>query len=199
MITIKADANQDLKKLFATLNNLKPDQPTMSQIVRTVAFDVLADMTPRIIERGGAADGSNIGSYSKKPIYISVKNNPVRSFGQPLGKRFNGKSRSIFASGKKAGQSHTSRYFERGYDEYKTKVGRNIGSVNLRLSGQMMNSFTVFKTSRGYGLGWNNKKLLERAEHFENKYSKPIFAMTVRERAIMNRTANKMLNDAISK
>lgn len=202
MIKIKTNFDAAIRPVLIQMSGLSSSTPVGSAIVRTVAFDVMAEMNHRIVNRGVATGGEKIGTYSKKPIYVSAKKNVGKSFGRPLGKFYNGKRRSVFASGARAGEDHASRYFADGYFEYKTTIGRNkIGSVNLQLSGQMMNEMSVFPTSKGWGIGWSNKKLLERARFFESgeKYGRKIFGASSRELIIAKTTAETMLKDVFGK
>jgi len=156
-------------------------------------------MKPRITNEGKASDGGNIGSYSTTPIYVSKDQTP-KSFGRPLGKEFKGKRRSKFASGKHQGQDHKSRYFEGGYKQFKTAIGRNIlGTVNLSLTGQMMNSLALFPTSKGWGLGWQNVEFSDRAQMFERKYGKPIFSLSPRERKAVIKEIKRLVHNAFSR
>ena len=76
----------------------------MEKITKEVATGVRASNLRRIHNDGKAANGSNIGSYSTKPMYVSLKASP-RKF-TPKGKT--GKTK--FANGK----SHKSGYFRDG-------------------------------------------------------------------------------------
>ena len=122
MIQFKTNLNQVFAPIIAKL-----ESPALAdKVTRIVAVEMLGELRSRIHQQGKAADGGDIGQYSTKPLYVSVKNNVGRSFGAPLGKpNKNGKRFSKFASGKKEGQPHTSRYFERGYEGYKNAIGRN--------------------------------------------------------------------------
>jgi hypothetical protein len=165
-----------------------------NSISKAVAFNVLADMRYRIQIQGKAADGSIIGNYSKKAGYFP----PV---GRPLGKPFGGKNgqkrRSTFASGEKKGQDHKTRYFPNGYFEWKTAVGANtLGTVNLTLTGTMLNSMSIFPTSKGWGIGWANDKYTKRARWFEEKYDKSIFGASTEELSSSRAEIKRLLKNA---
>lgn len=185
---LRTNANQVIRGL--TQKILNPE--TLDIAVRSVATTMLAEMKTRVFEEGGATSG-DIGKYSTKPLYVSINANPGKSFGQPTGKT--GKSK--FTTGKKAGQSHTSKYFQRGYDEYKSAIGRNIGKVNLFLSGQFSQQMTVLPTPKGYGLGWTNTEMFNRAGAFTKKY-KRIWGLTENETELAKSLAKKYFLDAIS-
>jgi len=198
MIRLKSNAREVIGGLVARLEKLDSKSIEGSVIIRSVAFDVLAEMKHRIQNEGKATSGGSIGSYSTKPLYISKKSNPVGDAGLALGKEDSkGERHSVFKSGK----PHTSVYFPRGYKQYKTQVGRNvIGTVNLTLTGTFMNLMNVYPTDRGWGIGWPDGALFKRAVFFESgkKYGKRIFGASVRERKIAVETAKRLLNSALS-
>lgn len=196
---IKASSNvKDVTlKYINALEQLKKGSEGYDSTLREVATTMRGELTRRIHSEGKNSANATIGEYSTKPIYVSVNNNVGRSFGRPIGKT----GRSKFESGKKKGQDHKSRYFAGGYKEYKTAIGRNrLGTVNLSLSGQLANQFSVIATSNGYGLGWNNTEMFERAGHLEKKYGQgsKVWALTEDEKTltaeIVNNRIKKLLN-----
>jgi hypothetical protein len=196
MIEIKDNIKNVLGSLTARLKLFDRGSVGYDGLARTVASTALAQLKSRIHEQGKAADGSDIGTYSTKPIYVSVKNNPGRSFGLPTGKT----GRYVFKTGKKAGERHASKYFPGGYNQYKTEIGRNtLGKVNLSLSGQMNNQFTVQPSSNGYGIGWGDTEFTDRAKGFELKYKKKIWALSKEELQLVKDTAKKYVTDALFK
>lgn len=184
MINFSSNMNEVLGDLITNLNKFQPGQPAFDNVLRGVTLDALANVKDRIHSEGKATDGNKIGDYSKKPIYISAKENPGKSFGKPTGKKTKaGNVFSKFQSGEKKGQNHASKYFEKGYDQFKTEIGRNLlGSVNLSLSGQLQKQLTMIATDKGYGIGWPNDEMFERAGHLEKKYKKKIWQLTEEEK-----------------
>lgn len=159
-------------------------------ILRTVATSMNGVISERIHEQGLDANGAKIGNYDTKPIYVNP-NKATRKF-PTQGK--DGKTKFI-----STGLPHKTKYFAGGYNEFKTQVGKNIGSVNLNLSGQMSNQFTVIATQNGYGLGWQDSNIFERARFFETKkYNKTIWGVTEKEGEIINEIVNNAVSDAIS-
>lgn len=160
-------------------------------ILRTIATSMNGVMVTRIHENGIASDGTKIGVYDTKPIYVNPTKAP-RSF--PTGGK-SGKTEFI-----KTGLPHKTKYFEQGYSGFKTAIGRNeIGSVNLSLTGQMQNQLSVIETSNGFGLGWADSEVYKRAVFFEDtKYKKDIWGLTDEELEQSNLIATENLLDAIS-
>lgn len=186
MINIRTNLNE----IFGNIRG-KLTHEVFDTAVRTVATTMLGEIRTRIHEQGKAADGGDIGQYSRTPMYVSANANPGKSFGRPIGKT--GKSK--FANG----QDHKSRYFPGGYNEYKTAIGRNqLGRVNLSLSGQLNNQLNVVSTQRGYGLAWADKEKFERAGHLEKKYGKKIWSLTEDERELAAQVAQNVIARAVS-
>lgn len=197
MIVLNTDAEKQIDRLIVSLEQIDFQKEVGSAIVRTVALNVLAEMRFRIQNQQTATNGSIIGQYSTKPLYVSLKDSPGgSSLGRPLGKPVNGKRSSKFKSGK----DHTSRYFGRGYKQYKERLYPGLKGVNLTLTGTMMNQMTVLKTEDGWGIGWANVEFADRARYFENKkYNKRIFGASRKERLIAVRTAKRLINNALLK
>lgn len=170
------------------LKNKLLNPQAIDTAVRTAATTALAEIKTRVFERGEATDG-DIGVYSRKPMYVSLSESP-RKF-VPRGK--NSDSPKL-----KNGKPRRSGYFQGGYDEFKTTVGRNIGKVNLSLSGQLNNQMTIIATSKGYGLGWNNTEMAKRAQYFPIKYKKQIWLPTKDELELIKSVAAKTYVDALS-
>lgn len=194
-IVLKTNFNTVLSSLTNTIESLQVGKGNYDGLVRTVATTSLAQIRKRIHEQGKASDDTDIGQYSIKPLYISIRENPGRSFGRPTGKT----GRSVFTSGKKEGQLHTSKYFEGGYEGFKNAIGRNqLGKVNLFLSGTLANQFTIIATSKGYGLGWPSKDKLDIAKGLEKKYKKKIYALSKDEKALAIKVGEKYLKDVFT-
>lgn len=197
MIKATSNIKDVVGSLAAKLATLQKGGAGYDSTLREVATTMRAEMSRRIHSDGKNSNDADIGRYSTKPIYVSVATNVGRSFGRPIGKT--GKSK--YASGKKKGQDHKSRYFAGGYSEFKTAIGRNrLGKVNLSLSGQIANQFSVIATSNGYGLGWSNTEMQDRAAALEKKYGQDSFkvwALTESEQKLSNEIAQEQINKII--
>lgn len=191
MIRQTSNINQVIGNYLAKIQSFQKGGEGYDSALREVATTMRAEMSVRIHSEGKNANDSDIGQYSTKPIYVSAKSNPGRSFGRPVGKTGKSKFQST-------GLDHTSRYFEGGYNEFKTAIGRNqLGKVNLSLSGQLSNQFSVIPTSEGYGVGWADTEKRERADHLENKYGK-VWGLTPEEKKLSLMIVEKHLRDAFS-
>lgn len=177
--------------LIAKVEVVLPSGEVHNDMQREVATSMLAMVTKRIHEEGIATDGSKIGNYSTKPIYVNPDNAAGKRF-QPAGK--NSKEPKF-----KNGQPRKTRYFAGGYNDFKTTIGRNtLGSVNLSLSNDMNTKTSVIATEKGYGIGWNEDTYVKRAEYLETKYQKRIWSLTTEEIATSVAICNKHIKDAIS-
>lgn len=182
-----------LNGIVLRISSINKGGSAHDRISRIGAESMLSEVRERIHSKGLAADGSAIGQYSRKPMYVSLKSNigNNKSFGQPAGKNGN----TTFSSGKK----HKAKYFGEGYSQFKTAIGRNqLGSVNLTLSGTMQNQLVVLPKNGGYGLGFSNSELLKRALFFEEKkYKKRIWALSIDEKAILKEVIKFEVRNAI--
>lgn len=136
-----------------------------------------ADTVKRIFLRGEAIDGSAIGSYSKEPIYVSVKkNSQVRSSSlKPRGKN---STDAKFKNGKE----RKSQYFPDGYSGYRAQVGRESEKVNLNLTGQTQQELGSPTVRNGLpSIEFVNDKTVEIAAGNEEHFGKTIFAVLEQE------------------
>lgn len=122
------------------------------KIIVITLSSVLAGQKKRIFQQGKDADGSQIGTYSTKPISISRKNQS----------RNTGKT-----------------YFRGGYREYKSLIGKGSSFVNLRNTDQMNMDYGLHVLGKNeYGMGFNNSFNFDKSEWNEEKYKKEIFAQS---------------------
>lgn len=117
--------------------------------IRKALSTVLAVQKQRIFSKGQAAEGGKIGRYSKKPASISRKN-----------------------QARQTGHS----YFAGGYAQYKSKIGKNPGFVNLRNTDQMMMDYTLqILGNDTYGFGFSNEFNFDKSQWAEEHFDKNIF------------------------
>lgn len=117
---------QYIKKLQSiSIKDIKPFYEATNEII--------IKQDERIFNKGVDANGTAIGKYDTKPVYISLKYTP-RKFA-PKGK--NGETKF------KNGKMHKSGYFEGGYYQFKQAIGKaSAGSnVNLWLFGHFRRGF----------------------------------------------------------
>jgi len=181
MVTITTNIHSVVSALQAKLLTIADK----NNVVRIVATTMAAKVAKRIFVNGQSADGGKIGTYSTKPIYVDPKNSP---------KKFSGKGKND----KRASKDHKTRYFEDGYKGFREFIGRESSFVNLSLSRHMANSFTSgidnklpVATPLGYGIGFLNSEYTDRANYFETKYGKRIFALTELEKDSVKKVAEQ--------
>jgi len=144
-VTIKSNA-QDVMARINELGNFT--EPEKRQITRAMARVYIVDMKKRT-SKGISTDGSSFRDYSTTPMYAVKRRGILKAIGTPWGKEFNGRKRSKFASGKKKGQRHRSRYLPRGYEQLRQLTGRNTRTDRLTFDGLMQADLS----EDGYGKG----------------------------------------------
>ncbi|TWW08728.1 hypothetical protein E3A20_21440 [Planctomyces bekefii] len=160
-------------------------------MTRTMASTATALIRDRVHEKGLAADGTPIGTYSEG--YMKVRtgdygNSGVKTKGKNAGEK---KDSGAYTKGAKAG-SPRPRY-NRSTD---TKV-------ILSLTRQMENDLAIcatdpIKVDGGYGIGFQNKDNFEKARWCEDTYKKSIYRLTSSEKDVMDQIRNEHIKNALS-
>jgi len=124
-----------IKKLNQSVKDLESGKAFVSEITQT-----MVRQADRIFTDGRDYKGRPIGKYSTDPIYIPVESSPikVKPLGKPYGKPK--RAKSVFKTGERAGEPHTSRYWKGGYAEFKKRMKRG-GKFNLFLFGNFNRAF----------------------------------------------------------
>lgn len=141
--------------------------------------DITGVIGERIFEEGKAING-NIGKYSTEPTYIGDKNSPKA--GSKEGKYGEKKF--------KDGTLHKTTYYDSGYSEYRSAMGRPNDKANLNLTGRLESNWLngiveIDESTMGVKLRGENVAKLKGAEkHFNKK----IAGVTKQERARFKRT-----------
>ena len=209
MIRYKTNIGSVVRSLNDKLVSLSPGAENYDALLRTVTTSMIGVVKTRIHEQGKASDGTIIGEYSKKPIYISLSASPKKfvakgkkSASTIRVKKSNVETRKVTSEkvgALKNGKIRKSGFFEGGYNQFKTEIGRNeIGTVNLSLSGQLNAQLSVQPTSRGYGFGWPDGEKLKRAKALGKKYRKKIWALTQEEKSQVYDITEKFVKRALS-
>lgn len=189
MIKATSNIKDVVGELAAKLATLQKGGQGYDSTLREVATTMRAEMSRRIHSEGKNSNGSDIGSYSIKPMYVSLRAVPKP---KGVGRGKNGQTK--FANGK----PHASKYYAGGYSDYKTDVGRNkLGKVNLSLTGQLSNQFSVIATTNGYGLGWANTEMYDRSQALTKKYGQ-VWNLTESEAKMSNEIAQEQINKIIN-
>jgi hypothetical protein len=172
MISFTSNADPVLTELSSKLQQLQTGGTVYNSMLQSIGATMLYDIKSRIHQQGLAADGSRVGEYSRKPIYVPIS----KSGGAPVGKT----GKAVFKTGKRKGQLHASRYYPGGYAQYRATIG---ATEPLVLTGALKNGFSLLTTTAGFTLGWADSKLSARAAALERKYGKPIWAFGSTERS----------------
>lgn len=172
MISFTSNASPVLTGLSNKLEQLQTGGAVYNSMVQSIGTALLYDIKSRIHQQGLSADGSRVGEYSRKPMYVPIS----KGGGAPVGK----KGKAVFKSGKRKGQPHASCYYPGGYAQYRAAIG---ATEPLVLTGTLNNGFSIRTTTNGFTLGWADSKLSARAAALERKYGKPIWAFGSTERS----------------
>lgn len=149
------------------------------------AKELEARMARRIFLQGRNSAGSAIGNYSTKPIYVSLKRREfallpairkLKPRGKPLPKF--PKGRTEFADGTPL----KTRYFARGYREFREAAGRQpkgklarlggkaTDGINLNLTGSLAQSFTAGIAAGRVTIGFTSRKEIVKALGAERRF-----------------------------
>lgn len=136
-----AKMESNLEQAMLQIKELsKIPKPEQRKITYAMGQEHVRLMLPRSM-KGINSKNQSFRSYSTVARYFQRKRGVLSKL-KPLGKFFNGKKRRRFASGKKAGQLHRSMYLEKGYKEFRDKIGRN-DNERLIVTGRMQNNLRV--------------------------------------------------------
>jgi hypothetical protein len=86
----------------------------------------------------------------------------------------------IFVNGLDANGSKIGTYSKK-YGEYKSKLGRNPGYVNLTNTGQMFADYGLIVNGDTYGFGFQNDFNFNKSQWAQDKYEKEIFELSDKE------------------
>lgn len=194
-----------LDNLLRKISEISPGGQVHDMAMREAGSSTLGNMIVRIHEEGKASDGSDIGTYSTKPIYINPKNSPVKfgtsgkykDYTDGNGNRVLKPATDTFKGGRRAGEKHTTKYFDGGYKEFREDAGRDSSKVNLDLTGGLKQGLQLLPTSRSYSIGFMNDEQARRAEGLEKKYGKKIWSLTSGEKLEFVNLFSKAVKNAI--
>jgi len=181
MITVRTNTAEIIGKLLGKVQSLN----NTDKLLRTIATNARAEMKHRIHVDGLAKDGNPIGEYS--PEYMKVRTG-----------RFNNSTK--ISRGTKEGQNKDAGIYTRGEKKgtQRTRFNRtNDTRVVISLTRQMENDLVVVSTSKGYGLGYNNKENALKVGYVENTYNKKIFGFTQSEKESLRTTARAFVKQQL--
>ena len=156
---------------FSQVFDLFDELARNDNALRVAALTAHTVHKDRIFGKGEDAAGGTIGKYSRKPLYVSQSQSPVRL--NPKGKT--GKNKF------KDGTAHKSQYFDQGYFGFRGQVGRQTGFVDLRLSGQMEQDYGLDARAGAYVSGFSNSTNYKKATGNEAHFKKDIFSVSEEE------------------
>lgn len=162
----------DLKEFAETMRVRAAllNDPDLRERLGVVACNqVNAEVKRRVFRDGVAMDGSQIGRYSTKPGYFSISQPGLPKIA-PKGKNGSKRAKKTF-------------YSEEGYRGYRQAVGRQVGKVDLNMTGATFNGVGVGVGSNGMpAFGIRTKEALDRIEGNEERFSKITVTPSEQER-----------------
>lgn len=178
-------AKYTLQQYEQKIKNQINDLVSLDAAVFIAAKSASALMVERVFEDGKDANGNNIGKYdTQNEIWVSDENSPKSGNhkGKPNKK---GESKNIKTT-----------YYE-SYADFRQKIGRESGKVNLRLFGRLQSDVAnapINKEPLHYSIAVG-KESMDKIIGNEFRYGKKIFYHTLNER----KTFVKILRYEINK
>lgn len=166
---------------------------------KQIALSMLPIVHDRIHVDGVAADGSQIGTYSKGYMVVRTgkfQNADTVSRGKNKGKN---KNSGTFTKGLKIRQFGTVLDVTEKTGLVRPNFNRSEDTkVILSLTRQMENAFAVVEDGERMGLGWIDELNFQKALYCEQTYDKPVYTLTNGEEATMNRLAADIIPNGIN-
>ena len=197
---------QEYKKRLRAVAALLKNTPQLVQNISVVAGKAMyAEFVQRIFVRGLNADGTPIGSYSKKPAYFSPKQTgqsgvPKPRIGLPKTRVAKGGCvPSLSPIGKngqtvfKNGRPHKTAYIETGYSGFRKAFGRQNTKVDLNLTGSLFLSIQLATTKNGILLYFATANEANKGRGNEKRFGKPIFDTNKFEQDVFDKEMQRIL------
>lgn len=177
MITITSNLQEVITQIKADIQGIDTDAMT-----REMATTVMGMMRERVHEGGKAADGSQIGRYSKG--YLTQRSGA-----------FKNASESVVKKGKTSRKDYGK--YTKGESKGGSRIKYNRGTdpkVILSLTRQMESDMAIVPIEDGWGIGYNNSENYNKAVWNEKRYKKPVFAISDEEMKAIDEIADKYIN-----
>ena len=197
------------------IDNIGLDKAFFDRWASEVCQSLYASNIRRVHNSGQAVNGSSIGHYSTKPIYVNPKNSPVKFTpkGKGITKTRNKKVFHYYSETSEEGyttkekqsyQSNTgrtfkngkprhSRYFPGGYKQFRGSIGSTEAPVNLQLSGRLKEDFGFVHEGENWALGFFSSYGEKLHHGLEEKYNKQIWGVTSEDEAIIDEITERYL------
>lgn len=178
--------NSNANKVVLNIENKLKKASDVSSLQRIVGSYLWASNWDRITQ-GIAVNGSAIGSYSNRPMYVNPNLSPKKF--APMGK--NGQVKF------KNGRPHRTKYFI-GYREFRGQIGRDITKVNLQLTGRLRLDWILNQQGSNWVIGWRSKygALVSRGN--EQRFGKLIFGISKKDQEQIVLIQNEFIKKALA-
>lgn len=163
-------------KVITNIENVGLDKVFFDRWAREVVQALYASNVRRVHNSGQAVDGSSIGHYSIKPIYVNPKNSPVQ-----------------FTPKTTVKKNPKTKYFPGGYKEFRGSIGRTETPVNLQLSGRLKEDFGFVQEGENWALGFNSSYGEKLHHGLEDHFGKTIWGVTLEDERIIEEITDRYL------
>lgn len=138
-------------------------------------LDVQGDILQNVFFEGRDRDGGRIGSYSRKPMYVSLSAARARYGSQVPTSKLKGRGKNSTGSKFANGEPRASMYFSDGYAGFRAHMNRPTNTVNLKLTGNLAGAIAAGTSKNVSTIAWTNQAAAELAAAHEAKYGTVIF------------------------
>ena len=158
------------------IDNIGLDKAFFDRWASEVCQSLYASNIRRVHNSGQSVNGSSIGRYSTKPIYVNPKNSPVK-----------------FTPKTRVKKNPKTRYFPGGYKQFRGSIGSTEAPVNLQLSGRLKEDFGFVHEGENWALGFFSSYGEKLHHGLEEKYNKQIWGVTSEDEAIIDEITERYL------
>ena len=195
----------NIQSVLLNIDNKLKKASDVSALQRTIATYLMASNLRRIHNNGLNVDGKMIGSYSVKPMYMNPKYSPKKF--EPVGKngrtyfKTNKADRRKFESAygvRMSGKKHQTRYFRAGYFGFRALIGREIGFVNLQLSGKLKLDWGMIQEGKNYVIGFRSSYGTNVSEGNELHFGCQIWGISKKDYEEIKKIENEFIKKALA-
>lgn len=156
-----------------------------TQAALSVGSTARALVVDRVFGRGQASDGSQIGTYSTKPVHVGASSFLTKAGADKvLGSK--AKRKALYAAAKASGEApfipkskpgpggKGAIFFPDGYKGIRQADGRQVTKVDLRYTGQMQNDYQSVPYNQGFALGFLTSNNAAKMRGNEARFGKQV-------------------------
>lgn len=165
----QSKSNEEFEKFLEALGKALPLFAEGTSEIAMNQLDI--KIQNRIFQNGLDADEAKIGTYSTTARSFPLKYKSITSKGKGIGKPIDGKPGK---TKKEDGSLYKTQYLERGYAEFREKLGRQSQKVDFQITGELRKSIKQVRTTQGENLIFNQEQFKDIAEGLEERFKSKI-------------------------